>query len=802
PVWDSSGFGGRPMVGNPQAGLFYPPVWVAWCSPCPSTLGWLTVVHLLWAGVGTYLLARSQGLSRWPATVAAGIYQASPYLLAQTFEGHYPHVWAASWFPWAFWAQAEHRAGRVRGLFALPPILALASLTGHPQEWLLLVLALSVWVVADAVRPLLPGHGTRRNASAIALHWVVVLGVALSLAAIELIPTESVLPWVLKPAYPETGAVPRNYQLHLVNLLQLLSPGALGGPADYDGIDNYWESVLSFGLIPLVLAAVARAGSSERPRVRGWAVLALLSIWFAAGRQLGLFHVLYRLLPGLSWFRVPARSLFLSSLGMAILGGFGLEHLRGRLVAACEWRRFAFRLMRGAVVVLCILLMIRQAAVLVEPSMRAGTGLLQSCHNGGCLARVSRPPRLDPFDGVCRAGRGVSRILSDLPFQLAVTSIGILTASGCLCSRKRSRRRVADLLGLLALGELCWYGLALLQVAPASTFFRPDPISQNLLARQATTAGDVPPRIRARDNFYLDLQAVDSGIEKTNINDVFQLEHAEALYRSLYAVAATRPERPETPMSSAVDEYWRQVRQGIFDRMAVTAVVSDRFEREIPWPVATIGTVDDQPYGIRPYGIQRNPTALPRAYVVPHALVVADDPASILSLFRSSDPHTEVVMTEGPLAGLPADARQPFTPARWLSLDPDRPVLEVATRAPGLLVIADTWMPGWSASVDGRPARIFRGNIAQRVIPLVNPGDHRIELAYHPPGLALGCAISASAGVAWIAFGFVLIRRRRRILPRAFLGDQNQDFGIVQPKAGGLERQRARAVAICSRASA
>src|SRR5687768_6745334 len=28
PAWDPAGFGGRPRVGNPQAGLFYPPVWI------------------------------------------------------------------------------------------------------------------------------------------------------------------------------------------------------------------------------------------------------------------------------------------------------------------------------------------------------------------------------------------------------------------------------------------------------------------------------------------------------------------------------------------------------------------------------------------------------------------------------------------------------------------------------------------------------------------------------------------------------------------------------------------------------
>ena len=156
PAWDSSGFGGRPMVGNPQSGLFYPPVWIAWLVQ-PARLGWLTVGHLLWGGLGLYVLARGEGLGRWPATVAAGVFQASPYLLAQTFEGHYPHVWAACWFPWAFWAFAEYGRGRAVGVLALPPILAFSYLTGHPQEWFLLVIALSIWAGWDAVA--WPGSG-------------------------------------------------------------------------------------------------------------------------------------------------------------------------------------------------------------------------------------------------------------------------------------------------------------------------------------------------------------------------------------------------------------------------------------------------------------------------------------------------------------------------------------------------------------------------------------------------------------------------------------------------------------------
>ncbi len=80
PAWDARGFGGRPMAGNPQAGMAYPPVWIAWWLRAPAVLGWLTVAHLLWGGLGTYVLLRSMGAGRWAATVAAGIYQASPYL--------------------------------------------------------------------------------------------------------------------------------------------------------------------------------------------------------------------------------------------------------------------------------------------------------------------------------------------------------------------------------------------------------------------------------------------------------------------------------------------------------------------------------------------------------------------------------------------------------------------------------------------------------------------------------------------------------------------------------------------------
>jgi hypothetical protein len=218
------------------------------------------------------------------------------------------------------------------------------------------------------------------------------------------------------------------------------------------------------------------------------------------------------------------------------------------------------------------------------------------------------------------------------------------------------------------------------------------------------------------------------------------------LCETLYPVATRLAEHPETPMSAAVADNRRKVRQGVFDRLAVSYLVSDRVETDPGWPVAATGLCDG-----RSYVIQRNPTALPSAYVVPRAELATVEAGLTLARFRTADPLLSVLMLEDPLAHLPAGDRQPFTPVRWLSRDPDRPALEVTTQAPGLLVMADTWMPGWTARVDGRPTTIFRGNHAQRVIPLETAGQHVISLDYRPPGLGLGVAVSAVSALTWLA---------------------------------------------------
>ena len=494
PAWDATGFGGRPMVGNPQAGLNYPPVWIAWRIGRLSSLGWLTVAHLLGAGVGIYVLTRSLGFSRPASVVAGGCFQASPYLIAHTFEGHYPHVWSACWYPWAFWGMHLTLQRKAVGYWVVPAVLAMTFLTGHPQEWYCLVVAISVWVLADGLRYV--RAGTPREGIARVVVWVGLLASSLGLCAIDLVPEMAVKPWLLKTSQISLDHVNR-YQLHALNLLQLLSPFALGRPDNYTGHDNYWETVLSIGLAPLVLAVIGAAGYRDRELVRRWGALVLLSVVFAAGRKLGLYALAYALLPGMERFRVPSRSLFLASLGASVLAGAGMQTLLSARFSLAEWITLRSRVRAGLVTVGIL-------AVLI--------GVLTGSRSEGS-ARTTRPHLRNGLSShyeKYRAGKAGSQVGGIGIFWGSV--VGMFGVVSVAKGGQRGRVVASWGLGAIALIELSLYAQALLVCAPAQTFRGGRLIEEgrHFFKNQRSR----PIRIASVGTLYTDLGAVIEGLEK------------------------------------------------------------------------------------------------------------------------------------------------------------------------------------------------------------------------------------------------------------------------------------------------
>lgn len=730
PLWDPTGFGGRPLVGNPQAGLFYPLIWVAQYWGNASSLCWLTVGHLLFGGVGVYVLTRRLGYQPLAAVVAGGCFEASPYLIAHTFEGHYPHVWSACWYPWAFWAMEMATKRKAAGFWLLPVILALTFLTGHPQEWYYLVVALTIWVLAGATRDFRRGEAAQGMGRV--LCWGGLLGLSLAFCALELGPELAAGPWILKRSVIPLAQVNR-YHLHGLNLFQLLSPFALGRPDSYAGHDNYWETVLSIGLAPLCLAIVGVLKHANRQLMMRWLVVVILSVLFAAGRKLGLYSLVYEILPGMDRFRVPSRTLFLASLGASILAGGGVDALLREDGQGIDWGFLRTRL-RGGLISLGVVVLILP---IVLPK------ILLTKAQGGLDEEVAQ-----------REARAARTLATSPIFWLSLVGVvGVVTIAG---RAKGGRHAAAWGLGTVALVELAVYGQALLICAPVSSFLGGAEVGGVLSVIRNDS--ERLQRVASIGSALPDLRAVAEGVEKTNINDGFQIQHAADLYERLYAFLdpATPEGGKDRPMDGAVSWHRGRMAKVVLDQMSARYVVAGG-----EGSVDELASLERVATTLGKSAVWRNRGSLPRAFVVPNVRVSAGGGGDPVATVAGLDVRREVLMGFDPL---PPGPRQEFMAAGLNMDDPDEPVVSVATEAPGLLVLGNTWMPGWTATVDGEPAEVHRGNHWAQVVAIRRAGRHEVVFKYQPPGYTTGMAVALVSILGWAGLGVLLVGFRVREL--------------------------------------
>jgi hypothetical protein len=70
----------------------------------------------------------------------------------------------------------------------------------------------------------------------------------------------------------------------------------------------------------------------------------------------------------------------------------------------------------------------------------------------------------------------------------------------------------------------------------------------------------------------------------------------------------------------------------------------------------------------------------------------------------------------------------------------------------GMVVLTDTWFPGWRATVDGKSATIYRVDGAVRGV-VVEAGEHVIEMRYRPGSVFLGLGLTLLAGAIVLVVG-------------------------------------------------
>jgi len=154
------------------------------------------------------------------------------------------------------------------------------------------------------------------------------------------------------------------------------------------------------------------------------------------------------------------------------------------------------------------------------------------------------------------------------------------------------------------------------------------------------------------------------------------------------------------------------------------------------------------------------PGAGPRAFLSGGAVVRPDRPARLALLARRDrHPHRSTVLEREPGPALPAEG--PWQPAEVLE---DRPgLVRLRTTAPhaGVLVLTESWAPGWTVTRDGRPAELLVANHALLGVA-VEAGTHEVVFRHDGPVDALGAGLCGAAALAVLALAGGAARRARQ----------------------------------------
>jgi hypothetical protein len=149
----------------------------------------------------------------------------------------------------------------------------------------------------------------------------------------------------------------------------------------------------------------------------------------------------------------------------------------------------------------------------------------------------------------------------------------------------------------------------------------------------------------------------------------------------------------------------------------------------------------------------QNPDATPRAFVTYRALPAPPDEELLRLLARPAFDPRKASYVEGPEIG---SGPPGYRAGHGVTLERDEPgrvEISAELEADGLLVLSDSFYPGWEATLDGEPAEIFATNHLFRSVA-VPAGRHEIVFDYSPTwvpkaGAGVGISIAGLAGLLW-----------------------------------------------------
>lgn len=716
PLWDPYNFSGSPIIANFQSAVFYPLNIIYFLLPQITAWSLLVIIQPLLGTLFMYLYLKQFIKQKLAAFFGAFAFGFSGFILTWSQENAVVGQ-TALWFPLILLAVDQFISTYKLKYFVLLVVsLASCIFAGHLQT------SFYIFFIAFLYGLMRIKHTPKSKKSLIFLFFLLSLLVSFLLSAIQLLPSIEAFNQSPRASSSNLGVL-NNYLLPVSRYISVFAPDIFGNPGTYNyfGPGFYHESIFYIGIIPLVFAVLSIRKIKTDKLVCFFVWVSIVSFIF--GVKSFFTQWFYQLpIPLINTF-TPSRIFFVTSAALAVLSAFGFSY----------WLEVGTRKTRRLLFSTIILF----ASILI---VFIGTNYLYSTtDNRLILSLIVNIFHPKTHFSLSSFKISIRNLILPLLMLFSIIPLTLLQ------SKIRYSKIIIVL--LFCLGQL--YFLNKYVVIGSKEFLYPDHfVFSDIQANQNLTDRFL--------SFGLPILG-DVGIEKhvyspDGIDPVFPKRYGQLVFAT--KKGGRFDENIETRIEANLSEYAdnyslidNQRFLKLINLLGVTRIYNyekdykDYKKIDLIFP----NNIFKPLWKRDSWQAYENTKAFPRAFLVDDYMIEKDPQKTFDLLFdQNTDLRKTVILEEKPnnFSSLKSDLSTGTEAKVTLQLyKPQYIQLHSFTDTDEILFLSDNYYPGWEATIDKTPTKIYRANFAFRAI-VVPKGEHTITFLFKPLSFKIGALIS------------------------------------------------------------
>jgi len=755
PLWNPYLFSGSPFLANPQHGVFYPLNVFFFLLPFDAAFNAIILLHFFLGGLFTYLFLRDLKAEPSSALVSGLIFMLSGFLLS--VHGLLSVLLSVIWTPLIllFFRRAIADPGSKNEALSAA-FMTLCFFGGGIEivygNFLVLVFMVICYPFPKVLfaendsrsnpwtRGISIGRGRLRVLSGRFKTLFVVSFLFVLLSAIQLIPFVELFFHSIRGnglSYQEATI----WSFAPKDILLFFLPDVYGYFLDAKKywVSQCWFKTLYTGGLPFLLSFVYFVYGRNR---KLFLALAVFSVFLALGSYNSLYVLVFKYVPFFNGIRYPAKFLYLFFLVLSVTAGLGFQ----RLLQLSE--SLKSKPLRNLPILLSLL---------------SGFFLLFLVVGQQGIYTFLKEKGIDfpDFNHLSVNLHNGERFFFYTALFSLIIRIGIENGWKGWVKGLFIFFLVADLFG-----NMGFYGKEktadYFQKTRVLERITSDPAPFRVFSTKKTSALDTPilignptPLEVIKEKHIPSINLLHRVHDLWGV-EVIRLKRVNDLYRAL-------TETESISSTNLIDLY------GVKYVISVTPLGEDsRFELIFSELEGLQGKKEDlvKESTIKLY---RHRKPFQRGWIVDDFKVMG--PEEVLSTLsgKTFDPGGIVLLEEEPksngkdrpvaLQGSPSQTPLgPESSVEIVSESNNRLTLSVKAGKDGLLVMNDTYFPGWNAYVDGRKEKIYRADYTFRAVP-VHAGNHQVLFVYDPFSFKLGASMTLFGMAACLVVCFMTRRK-------------------------------------------